>query len=100
MTPEARDGGIDLLAKKADQIGIETVLYVQCKNQAAPVSVEIVRELKGVLDPNVQGVVAAPSGFTADARHFAGHAGIQLWDGEHLARLAEEAGLAGEAEKA
>jgi len=100
LTPEARDGGIDLRAKKADQIGIETVLYVQCKNQAAPVSVEIVRELKGVLDPNVQGVVAAPSGFTADARRFAGHAGIQLWDGEHLARLAEEAGLAGEAEEA
>lgn len=90
LTPESRDGGVDLIARKHDQIGIETTLYVQCKNQGAPVSVEVVRELKGVLDSNVQGVVAAPTGFTADARQFAERSGIQLWDGEHLTKLATE----------
>lgn len=88
LTPASRDGGVDLRASKQDQIGVETLLYIQCKNQSSPVSVEIVRELNGVLDPNTQGVVASPSGFTGDARRFAQSIGIQLWDGDHIARLA------------
>jgi len=88
-TQRSRDGGIDLKALKTDRVGIETRLYVQCKNQRAPVSVEIVRELNGVLEPTVQGIVASPSGFTADARRFAEVCGIQLWDGPHLAALAD-----------
>jgi hypothetical protein len=92
LTPESRDGGIDLKATKRDQIGIETHLYIQCKNQAAPVPVEVIRELRGVLEPNVQGVVAAPSGFTKDAQRFALAAGIQLWDGNHLSTLSVDAG--------
>lgn len=95
LTPESRDGGVDLRATKRDPIGIETTLFIQCKNQAGPVSVEIVRELSGVLESGVQGVVAAPSGFTADAQSFAQRRGIQLWDGEHLGRLAEGAGAGG-----
>ncbi len=94
LTPETRDGGIDLRASKRDQVGIETNLYIQCKNQAVPVSAEVIRELKGVLEPNVQGVVAAPTGFTADATRFAENAGIWLWDENHLAMLAGHA-LAG-----
>src|ERR1019366_7086011 len=39
LTPPSRDGGIDLKAKKRDRIGVETTLYVQCKNQSSPVSV-------------------------------------------------------------
>ena len=92
-TQRSRDGGIDLKAAKIDRVGIETRLYVQCKNQGAPVSVEIVRELNSVLDPSVQGVIASPSGFTADARRFAEERGIRLWDGAHLAALASEAGV-------
>jgi SNF2 family DNA or RNA helicase len=91
LTRRSRDGGIDLIATKVDRVGIETKLYVQCKNQAAPVSVETVRELNGVLDPTVQGVVASPSGFTADARAFADARGIQLWDADHLAALTQQA---------
>ena len=95
-TQRSRDGGIDLKAAKLDRVGIETRFYVQCKNQAAPVSVEIVRELNGVLEPNVQGVVAAPAGFTADARGFAESRGIQLWDGAHIASLLASLGMAEE----
>ena len=88
-TQRSRDGGIDLKALKTDRVGIETRLYVQCKNRRAPVSVEIERELNGVLEPTVQGVVASQSAFTADARRFAEVRGIQLWDGPHLAALAD-----------
>jgi SNF2 family DNA or RNA helicase len=95
LTLPSRDGGIDLKAMKRDPIGVETTLYVQCKNQNSPVSVEVIRELKGVLDGNVQGVVASPTGFTGDAERFARDSGIQLWDGEHIAKLAEAALLAG-----
>ena len=88
VTQRSRDGGIDLRAVKIDRVGIETRLYVQCKNQGSPVSVEVVRELNGVLDAGTQGVVASPSGFTTDARRFAEERGIQLWDAAHLKALA------------
>ncbi|MBI4544761.1 MAG: restriction endonuclease [Gemmatimonadetes bacterium] len=89
-TARTRDGGIDLRASKTDPTGLETLLYVQCKCQQAPVGVHIVRELNGVLERGVQGVVAAPGGFTADARAFAEACGIKLWDAERLRALAEE----------
>ena len=37
VTQRSRDGGIDLRAVKIDRVGIETRLYVQCKNQGPPV---------------------------------------------------------------
>lgn len=48
-TPRSRDGGIDLIANKMDEVGLEQTIYVQCKDYARPVSVEVVRELIGVL---------------------------------------------------
>jgi hypothetical protein len=95
LTTRSRDGGIDLRAEKVDTTGVPTQLYIQCKNQRAPVSVEIIRELNGILEPNVRGVVASPSGFTADARAFAESRGIPLWDEPHLRKLLDEAGLDG-----
>ena len=89
LTPPSRDGGIDLRVSKADAVGIETRLYIQCKNQQAPVSVDVVRALNGVLDPTIQGVVAAPGGFSSDARVFAEDRGIQLWDAPHVDALAK-----------
>jgi hypothetical protein len=65
---------------------------VQCKNQQAPVGVGAVRELNGVLERGMQGVVASPSGFTADAVRFAEERRIKLWDAERLATLARQAG--------
>lgn len=91
-TPRSRDGGIDLVATKLDLTGVEERLFIQCKNQTSPVGVEVVRELQGVLEGIVKGVVASPSGFTADASTFAGARGVQLWDGDHISRLAEMRG--------
>jgi len=89
LTPRSRDGGVDLIATKADIIGVEERLLIQCKNQATPVGVEVVREMQGILEGTAKGVVASPSGFTADAKAFAATRGLQLWDGDHIAKLSD-----------
>lgn len=89
-TPRTRDGGIDLIAKHYDEIGIEITLYIQCKNHSSPVGVEIVRELNGVLPKQmagVRGVLVCPSGFTKDGISFAKDRGIELWDQNYLFNL-------------
>jgi HJR/Mrr/RecB family endonuclease len=88
LTQRSRDGGIDLRLHKSDEIGIESAFYVQCKNQRTAVPVEVVRELNGVLDANVRGIVASPSGFTGDAQAFAKERGIVLWGPAELDELA------------
>ena len=88
-TPRSRDGGIDLVARRTDEVGIEQALYVQCKDHARAVGVEVVRELIGVLPAGstVQGVLAASSGVTADAEALAIKRGVVIWDEAALARL-------------
>jgi len=89
-TPLARDGGIDLIALREDDVGLEVRLYIQCKNHSSPVAVDEVRELNGVLpkqQAGARGVVVCPSGFTADATAFAKDRGIALWNRHHLFEL-------------
>jgi superfamily II DNA or RNA helicase len=92
-TPRSRDGGIDLIARRVDEVGIEQTLYVQCKDHARPVGVEVVRELIGVIPAGttVQGVLAAPAGVTADALFLAKRRNVVVWDEHGLADL--EGGL-------
>jgi HJR/Mrr/RecB family endonuclease len=90
--PPTRDGGIDLIATRAVDVIDEITLYIQCKNYASPAGVEVVRQLNGVLPilrSGSRGVVACPSGFTADARSFARDRGISLWDRAHLVELSQ-----------
>jgi len=89
-TPLTRDGGIDLIAKRCDDIGVELTLYIQCKNHLVPVGVEVIRALNGVLPKNVagiRGIAVCPSGFTTDAIIFAKDRGIDLWDRHQLFAL-------------
>jgi SNF2 family DNA or RNA helicase len=89
-TPPTRDGGVDLIARRYDEMGLESLLYVQCKNHAYPVGVDVVRELNGVLprqSPGTRGVLVCPSGFTADAISFSKDRGIALWDKLYLFEL-------------
>ncbi|MDO8784736.1 MAG: restriction endonuclease, partial [Syntrophales bacterium] len=89
-TPLTRDGGIDLIARRNDDIGVEITLYIQCKNHASPVGVDVIRELNGVMPKGaagVRGVVVCPSGFTTDAITFAKDRGIVLWDRHYLFEL-------------
>jgi Restriction endonuclease/Helicase conserved C-terminal domain len=88
-TPASHDGGIDLIATRLDDLGTEATLYVQCKNQAAPIGARVVRELNGAMRqaPGVRGVVACPAGATAEALAFARERGIVIWDREKLMEI-------------
>ncbi len=90
-TARSRDGGVDLIAARTDEVGIEQRLYVQCKDHARPVGVEVVRELIGVLpaDQNVVAVLASPAGVTADARKTADDRNVFIWDESKLSELEE-----------
>jgi hypothetical protein len=96
-TPRGHDGGIDLIATRTDDLGAEDVLYVQCKHQATPLGVGVVRELNGAIQhrPGVRGAVACPAGASAEARAFARERGIILWDAQGLRELERTAGGGG-----
>lgn len=92
-TPLTRDGGIDLIARRNDDVDIEVILCVQCKNHSSPVGVDVARELNGSLPKQLsgtRGVLVCPSGFTADAIAFAKERGLILWDRHHLFELSSE----------
>jgi restriction system protein len=92
-TPLTRDRGIDLIAQRADDVGVDMALYIQCKNHASPVGVEVVRALNGALPKHLsgaRGVLVCPSGFTAAAIAFAKERDLALWDRHHLFTLAGE----------
>lgn len=89
-TPSTRDGGIDLIARRDDDIGVETTLCIQCKNHATSVGIDVIRALNGAMPKdanNTRGVVVCPSGFSTDAINFAKDRGIALWDRHHLFEL-------------
>jgi HJR/Mrr/RecB family endonuclease len=88
-TMGSHDGGIDLIAVRLDELGVESRLYVQCKNQAAPVGPAVVRELNGAMRhaPGARGVVACPAGATPEAAAFAHERGILIWDAERLRQM-------------
>jgi hypothetical protein len=92
-TPLTRDRGIDLIARRQDEVGVEMTLYIQCKNHASPVGVEVARALNGALPkhlPGARGVLVCPSGFTAATLAFAKERDLTLWDRHHLFTLAGE----------
>jgi len=88
--PPTHDGGLDLIARRQDSLGVETHLWIQCKNRQSPVGVTVLRELRGAIPDRAAGgtpVAACPAGFTAEARAFAAAHGIQLWDVSDLRRM-------------
>ena len=88
-TPRTRDGGVDLVAERIDEMGLAERLFVQCKDHRRPVGVETVRELLGVLPPgeHIRAVLVAPGGVTADARRLANAREVVIWDDDCLADL-------------
>jgi len=93
QTLRSRDGGIDLIATRIDEIGLEQRIYVQCKDHARAVGVEVVRELLGVIPAgsSIQAVLAAPAGVTADAARLARDRGVRIWDEATLLDLESSA---------
>ena len=91
-TPRTGDEGIDLVASRADEVGAEVTLHIQCKNLSSPCGVDVVRELKGAMPPyhpGGRGVVVCPSGFSSAAVSWAKERGILLWDRERLFELSQ-----------
>ncbi|MCE5254507.1 MAG: restriction endonuclease [Actinomycetia bacterium] len=94
LTPASRDQGIDVIAKKTDALGVETVFFVQCKNHPSPVGVEIVRSLLGAIPldrPGARAILVAPMGVTKDAEALARSRGVLVLDEGELTRLAATA---------
>ena len=71
LTPQSRDGGVDIYAIKKDGIGGGLVL-IECKRYTPPkkVGVGIVRGLYGVVEAKkaTRGLIATTSFFTRDAQ--------------------------------
>jgi superfamily II DNA or RNA helicase len=88
-TPRTRDGGVDLVGTRIDEIGLEHRIFVQCKDYARPVGVEVVRELLGVLPMGgvTRAVIASPSGLTLEAGRIARERNVTIWDESTLQRL-------------
>lgn len=79
------DGGVDLVLEKG---GLHYM--VQCKHwRASKVSVNVVRELQGVISTvNAAGGLVVTSGtYTQDAKRFARETNITLVDGAELSRM-------------
>jgi len=86
----ARDGGADLTARREDVVGVTTTLYVQCRDDAAPLGAEAIGASAGAVpadDPTGQAAVVCPAGFSAAAVRLAEQRGVQLLDGARLAEL-------------
>jgi len=94
-TPRSRDGGIDLIATRFDEVGLEETIYIQCKDYSRPVGVESVRELLGVLpvDGSARPIIAAPAGLTTDAAKLAAGRKVIVWDEANLERLERQQAL-------
>jgi SNF2 family DNA or RNA helicase len=88
-TPRSRDGGIDLIATRSDEVGLQQTLYVQCKDHSRPIGVEVVRSLLGVLptDGSAHPVIVASAGLTGDATELAQRRKVTVWDAQFLDQL-------------
>ncbi|MEA8592970.1 restriction endonuclease [Pseudomonas aeruginosa] len=84
-TAKGADGGIDLVMHKGGEL-----FLVQCKQwKALKVSVQVVRELYGVMSARgaAGGFVVTSGNFTADAVRFAKGTSMELIDGSALAQM-------------
>jgi SNF2 family DNA or RNA helicase len=92
-TPRSRDGGVDLIATRTDEVGLQHTIFVQCKEHARAVGVEVVRELLGVapVGQTVHLVLASPSGVTGDAAQLAAQRRVTIWNEAALIDLENSA---------
>jgi Restriction endonuclease/GAF domain len=81
LTPPIKDGGFDMFAELSTPTG-KILTLVECKRYAArrPVSVEIVRNVYGVLNASkaTTAMIATTSRFTRDARSFQDAVGYRM----------------------
>lgn len=89
VTPYFRDGGVDVTARFPCGPITDRRFVFQAKRWRNPVGQRAVRELRGVLEPDEQGVLMTTSSFSASARRLSerwGHS-VVLIGGDELADL-------------
>jgi len=92
LTPAARDGGRDVIARKSSPGRSETI-EIECKAHSAPVGVEIARQLQGIVAQSGanRGVLVTIGRFTRGAIKTAGDdSRLELVNGATLIRLLNE----------
>jgi len=93
-SPEGPDGGVDIIAGKGP-LGFESPrLIVQVKSSASPVSVNVFRELSGVMDTfgAESGLIVSWGGFRGVVEKEAArqYFKIRLWDADNLVQMIQE----------
>jgi restriction system protein len=94
ISPEGPDGGVDIIAGKGP-LGFESPrLIVQVKSSSSPVSVNVFRELSGVMDTfNADsGLIVAWGGYRGVVEKEAArqYFKIRLWDADNLVQMIQE----------
>jgi len=96
QTPQTRDQGVDIFAKRVGESGPES-LAIQCKHyQTGPVGVEHSRSLYGVIQdqPSItKGILVTSGEFSRECMEFARNKRIFLIDGKYLVGLLEKYGV-------
>jgi len=87
LTPQTRDEGIDIHAKRVTEVGTE-YFAIQCKHYPrGTVGVEHARSLYGVIQSKshiTKGVLITSGKFSADCREFASKKRLELFDGAYI----------------
>jgi restriction system protein len=96
VTKASGDGGIDIVAVLDKPITGGRYLF-QCKRFAPDslIGAPIIREFYGAVSADKKankGILITTSGFTVQAKEFAGEVGIELIDGQGLGNLLAEYG--------
>ncbi len=81
-TARSNDGGVDIIATKADEVGHEISYIIQCKKLSTPVGRAEIDKILGVqkrFPGSIAVVASASSGFTRGAREMAETFGVRLW---------------------
>lgn len=92
LTKCTRDGGSDIIAKK-NKPGNQEYLRIECKKYTAPIGINIIRELLGVVTSEKvnKGVIVTTSHFTKPTISFVkGNPRIELISGSQLVLLLNE----------
>ena len=95
ITPETRDGGIDVRGTLIlnNTIKVRMAVQAKCWGGKNTVGPSIVRQVRGSLEPHEQGMVVTTSKFTKPARQEADRknaAPVALMDGEQVVELMVE----------
>jgi len=93
QTPQARDKGVDIYAKRTSESGSENIA-IQCKHYPkGVVGVEHARALYGVINSQqfiTKGVLITSGKFSKDCKEFVEGKRIELFDGIYLRGLLEK----------